>query len=226
MKSIKFIILGVILISLIISSFPYIANGSTFQKKDIHLLELNPAASFGFFETYTWTEALSGLDQANRFFQLIDTKGVDRTGSKLGTCLPSDSSELWALIHSDSFQKQVPKDLRFAWNVQEGEQGRALYALKESKEEYSGPVQADIKELSVQKSERGNDYGLYISFSKTGTEKWATMTRDNVGRDIAILFDGKVYAAPRVTEAITFGKCVISGDFTESEINKLIAALE
>jgi SecD/SecF fusion protein len=55
---------------------------------------------------------------------------------------------------------------------------------------------------------------------------WASLTRDNVGRNIAILFDGKVFGAPRVMEEIKNGECMISGNFTESELNRLKAALE
>ena len=52
------------------------------------------------------------------------------------------------------------------------------------------------------------------------------MTRLNKVRDIAILYGNKVISAPRVREEIKGGKCLISGNFTESEINKLKAVLE
>lgn len=52
------------------------------------------------------------------------------------------------------------------------------------------------------------------------------MTRKNKGRNIAILYNGKVLAAPRVTEEIKGGKYMISGKYTEAEINKLNAAFE
>ncbi len=52
------------------------------------------------------------------------------------------------------------------------------------------------------------------------------MTRLNKGKDIAILFNGTVLAAPRVQEEIKNGKCMISGQFTESEIKQLKTVLE
>jgi len=64
-----------------------------------------------------------------------------------------------------------------------------------------------------------------MSFSESGAKKWASLTLKNKGRDIAILFDGKVIAAPRVTEEIKGGKCSISGNYTEEEIYRLKAAL-
>ena len=67
---------------------------------------------------------------------------------------------------------------------------------------------------------------LLFSFSGSGVEKWASMTGLNKGRDIAILFNGKVISAPRVQEEIKDGKCAISGKFSESEIKELKAILE
>ena len=52
------------------------------------------------------------------------------------------------------------------------------------------------------------------------------MTRLNVGKDIAILFDSKVISAPRLREEIKNGFCSISGKFTEIEINELKAVFE
>jgi len=50
--------------------------------------------------------------------------------------------------------------------------------------------------------------------------------RCHLVKDIAILFNGKVLAAPRVQEEIKNGKCLISGNYTESEIKRLKAAFE
>ena len=157
---------------------------------------------------------------------MIDASELETLSSKLGSFTKSEAAEIWDYIQSAAFQTKIPEDLSFAWGVQEGEQGRALFALKEPKAGFSGPVHADINEVSVRKSDMGNDYGLYISFSEKGAEMWASLTRDNMGRNIAILFDGKVFGAPRVMEEIKNGECMISGNFTESELNRLKAALE
>jgi len=45
-------------------------------------------------------------------------------------------------------------------------------------------------------------------------------------KDIAILFNGKVLAAPRVPEEIKNGKCLISGNYTDAEIKQLKAVFE
>jgi beta-lactamase regulating signal transducer with metallopeptidase domain len=62
-----------------------------------------------------------------------------------------------------------------------------------------------------------------IDFTLTpdGTRAFAALTRDNVGKRIAILIDGQVVSAPVVREAITGGKGQISGAFTEAEARDL-----
>lgn len=210
MKTIKYAILSLILSSLIISSFTFIG-----QQK-----------SLSFSEIYTSEEVIASLNPSDGFFKMIDASELHPLSSKLGSFTKAEAKEVWDYIHSDAFRKQLPEDLSFAWGVQEWDQDRALFALKNPKAGYTGPGQADINEVLVRNTGIGNDFGLYISFSEKGAEKWATMTRDNVGRNIAILFDGKVFGAPRVMEEIKNGECMISGDFTESELNKLKAALE
>ena len=198
------------LISLIISSFTFIS----------------PQKSLSFSETYTSEEVLALLDSSDGFFKMIDASELHPSGSRLGSFTKAEAQELEDYIQSSAFRSKLPGDLSFAWGVKEEDQGRALFALKNPKAGYAGPVQADINEISVRKTGIENDFGLYLSFSEKGAEKWAAMTRDNVGRNIAILVDGQVYGAPRVMEEIKNGECMISGSFTESELNKLKAALE
>ncbi|MGE5454187.1 MAG: preprotein translocase subunit SecD, partial [Methylocystaceae bacterium] len=54
-----------------------------------------------------------------------------------------------------------------------------------------------------------------IEFDKAGAEKFAQGTAANVGKQIAIMLDEKVVSAPRVDEAISGGKAMIHGGFTE-----------
>jgi len=166
------------------------------------------------------------LDPSDEFFQLIDASKLHPFSSRLGTFTKSQAKELVDYIQSSAFRTKLPKDLRFAWGVQEGDLGRSLYALKDPGSGYQGPVQSDIKEVLVRKTDSVNEFGLFISFSEKGAAKWAALTRNNKGRNIAILVEGTVYSAPRVMEEITNGECMISGDYTENEINRLKAALE
>ena len=59
-----------------------------------------------------------------------------------------------------------------------------------------------------------NEPRVVITFDDSGSKKFARMSTRNVGRMVAIIYDGKVLAAPSVNEPIVDGSVQISGDFT------------
>lgn len=183
-------------------------------------------ASFGFFETYSWTEVFSDLDPADKFFQWVHTEGVDRTGCRLGSCQEENASTLWEHIHSTGFQEQLSGDILFAWGASSKSGMKVLYALKEQGEKRKYPDSSHIQEVSIKENAQGDSYELHLSFSDEGAKYWAELTGANVDRNLAIVFNELVYSAPMVREAIKEGKCVISGNFSESDLNVIKSVLE
>lgn len=62
-------------------------------------------------------------------------------------------------------------------------------------------------------------------FNAQGTRKFAEITKNNVGRILAIVLDGKVVTAPRINGIINQGSGVISGSFTTKEANEVALLL-
>ena len=62
-------------------------------------------------------------------------------------------------------------------------------------------------------------------FNHLGTQKFAQITQDNVGRIFAIVLDGKIVTAPRINTPITEGSGIISGSFTVQEANDVALLL-
>lgn len=62
-------------------------------------------------------------------------------------------------------------------------------------------------------------------FDATGSKLFAQITRDNVGRQLAIVLDDKVISAPVIQEPITAGSGQIQGDFTVAQTSALAALL-
>lgn len=60
-----------------------------------------------------------------------------------------------------------------------------------------------------------------LELKAEGAKKFATATAENVGKIIAILLDESIISAPVVNEAITEGKCQISGRMTIEEAGDL-----
>ena len=79
-----------------------------------------------------------------------------------------------------------------------------------------------LKDAKVGLSDRGLgvQHGVTITFNTEGADRFYDMTRKNVGKPIAIIIDGVVISAPRVSEPIKEGNAIItfgdSGSSAES----------
>ena len=70
-----------------------------------------------------------------------------------------------------------------------------------------------------------NEPVVNIQFNSEGGQKFARMTQKYVGKQFAIILDGRVISAPRINEAILGGASQISGSFTVESANQLAIAL-
>ena len=64
-----------------------------------------------------------------------------------------------------------------------------------------------------------------FSFKAAGAKEFANVTRENVGRRLAIVLDGKVLSAPTINTPITGGQGMITGNFTMQAANDLALML-
>ena len=62
-----------------------------------------------------------------------------------------------------------------------------------------------------QQNPSSREYVVDLTLTDEGKTKFAEATKNNVGKQIAIIYDNGVLSAPRVNEAITGGKAQISG---------------
>ncbi len=84
---------------------------------------------------------------------------------------------------------------------------------------------ATVRDARVQFSSFDNSPYVSISFDSIGKARFASITRNNVGRSLAIVLDDKVQSAPVIREAITGGEAQISGGFTLREATNLSVVL-
>jgi preprotein translocase subunit SecD len=69
-------------------------------------------------------------------------------------------------------------------------------------------------------------FEVEMTFNSVGTSAWRDITTRNIGKQIAIVLDGRVQSAPVVNSVIPDGKSVISGSFTADEATRLAAVLQ
>ncbi len=76
--------------------------------------------------------------------------------------------------------------------------------------EHSDLTIADLKSVSYEKTAY-NGYIINIKFNKTGTKKFANLTKELIGKQLAIFVNGELMSAPTIQETITGGTAQISG---------------
>ena len=83
---------------------------------------------------------------------------------------------------------------------------------------------SDIERAVPQQDQYGR-WSVGLSFNKQGAEAFGRVTGENVGQQLAIVLDGKVYSAPTIQNAITGGSAQITGDFTLEEARQLATVI-
>ena len=69
------------------------------------------------------------------------------------------------------------------------------------------------------------NYVVSLTMTSEGTEKFAKVTADNIGKTIAIVYDGETISAPVVNSVISEGKAEITGQKTIEEAKELAAII-
>ena len=82
---------------------------------------------------------------------------------------------------------------------------------------------ADVQSARVQPGLSGPQ--IEITFTKTGTERFAETTEQLIGKPLGIFVDGQLISAPTVMDKIAGGKAVITGNFSEEEAKRIATGI-
>ena len=102
----------------------------------------------------------------------------------------------------------------------------AKVSFDKSKVLLTGDMIGEADSGSHQKEGTGTtEYGVSIKFVGKGVKKFAEVTREHVGEQLAIVYDGKLISNPNLNEEISGGECWISGNFTAASADELATAI-
>ena len=82
-----------------------------------------------------------------------------------------------------------------------------------------------LKKSSLVFDQTTNRPMVELTFDDTGAALFAKITKENVGKQVAIFLDGVPISSPTVNEEITLGKAVISGSFSIEEARQMVGRL-
>lgn len=63
---------------------------------------------------------------------------------------------------------------------------------------------------------------IAVAMTEEGQKRFADVTRESIGKRLAIVIDGQLYSAPIIRMEIPGGKATISGSFSEQEAMELV----
>ncbi len=82
-----------------------------------------------------------------------------------------------------------------------------------------------LKQATLEFDQNTREPKVSLQFDDTGTALFAKITKENVGKMVAIYLDGAPISTPVVREEIPNGQAVISGNFTPTEAKQLVGRL-
>jgi SecD/SecF fusion protein len=122
----------------------------------------------------------------------------------------------------------LPLDARLSWSAQieyfQGKPGMTLYFLNKTAELTGAEVEKARVVMGLNPNRRDAP-GVLLTFTKAGAITFSEVTGANVGRQLAIVLDGKVTSSPVIRQKIPSGEASIIGDFSENEAQDLAICL-
>src|SRR5262245_54455285 len=185
---------------------------SLFQRLDCYLASRG-AAQAANLDTLLRNQPLTGhfLDVSSAAFvrnddlpvvqRLLTTAGID-------SIIPADSQLLW---HAQDQNYQ-------------GVTGKSLYVVKRSPEMTGGSIATAEARIGLDQTNPGA-WGVSMTMTPKGRADFARVTGNNVGRQLAIVLDGKINSAPSIRERIPSGDASITGSFSIDQSKDLAIVL-
>ena len=158
----------------------------------------------------------------------VSQTGQAYRGPVVGTVHYTDTAKVMAMLNSQVAKTVLPRELRLCWTVKAIDAAESFYQLVALKAQTSGRPSLEGDVITDARADFGQT-SAYANVSMTmnaeGARDWQRITRDNIGKSIAIVLDGYVYSFPTVQNEIAGGSSQITGNFTVEEAKDLANTL-
>ncbi|MBO7635630.1 MAG: protein translocase subunit SecDF [Paludibacteraceae bacterium] len=151
-------------------------------------------------------------------------------GATIGFVHKKDTAKVAEYFRLAKQKRIVPQGLTPRWSVTPDKNREDMFELfainckrKDAKAPLAGSVIVDAKDDFEQFSSKAK---VSMEMNQEGAATWARLTKENIGRCVAVVLDGYVYSCPRVNQEITGGRSEITGNFTPQEAKDLANVLK
>jgi len=209
-----------ILVAGLIGYFVYSTNSADSSKKFKLGLDLNGGVELIYKAD---TTGIAAADISSKMNSLKDL--IEKRVNVFGVSEPVIQVEKVGIIGGESYQ-QLIVDLPGQTNIDaaKAQVGKTYvldfrFAVGTSTDtfESSGLTGALLEKAALEFNQTTGEPNVTLQFNKEGADLFAKITRENIGRPLAIFLDGNIMSMPVIREEISGGQASISGGFLGSE---------
>ncbi|WP_221657425.1 protein translocase subunit SecDF [Bacteroides salyersiae] len=178
-------------------------------------------------------EASINMEQIKKEHPLMAILQLNSSGQGpiIGYANYKDTAEVNKYLAMREVIAELPKDLRLKWGVAPADfdkkgQTFELYAIKSTERNGKAPLEGDVVTDAKDDFDQHGKPSVSMSMNTDGARRWAQLTKQNIGRSIAIVLDNYVYSAPNVSTEITGGNSIITGNFSPEQSKDLANVLK
>ena len=144
-----------------------------------------------------------------------------------------DTAEINKIIYSDLAARIFPAELKLRWGAKAEDFGGQntkgeifeLYALKITEPNGRAPLEGDVITNGKDDFDQMGHPCVSMQMNSDGARRWSQITKQNIGKAVAIVLDDAVYSAPRILTQIDGGNSQITGNFTIEDTKDLANTL-
>jgi SecD/SecF fusion protein len=170
----------------------------------------------------TTAAGLDNLEDFRKEFPLFavlnpstDQQGQLFPGPAIGIAQSRDTAKVNEYLNKEQIRSIFPRDMMFRWtanSVDEAGNFYRLIALKANTRDGRAPLDGDvITDARQDFDQMGANPEVSMTMNSEGAKTWQRLTKENIGKSIAIVLDGYVRSFPTVQNEISGGRSSITG---------------
>ena len=177
-------------------------------------------------------KAIAAAKKQNPLFSVLQPMQGDGLAI-VGYANARDTAEVNKIIYSDIANQVLPAECKLRWGAKAEDFGGqntrgdifALYALKVTEPNGRAPLEGDVITGAKDEFDQMGHPSVSMQMNSDGARRWSQITKQNIGRAVAIVLDDAVYSAPRILTQIDGGNSSITGNFTIEDTKDLANTL-
>jgi len=174
------------------------------------------------------------LEAFKKSYPLFYLLGVNpqqsHTGPVIGIVNKRDRELVDKYFNMRLVKEALPRQLVLRWAVKAKDPKEEMFeliALKTSTRDGRPALEGDVVTSAKDEFSQTSHYAeVSMTMNSEGAKKWARLTKDNIGKCVAIVLDNMAYSWPVVNQEIPNGTSRISGQFTPEDAKDLANVLK